>query len=212
MLLSLLLACGGPDGAATTDPKDTAPDAGCADVTQVAGAGSVAGDGTASGLRYCWDTDPAHGTWDRTAAVACQTDPRTHVGACEVTDAASECAEDADCGAGRFCGADGPGCACYDPCIDDDDCGVGNACLCAVEVYADTTHTLGINTCVPAECRTGADCTSGTCGVALDACGEVVGLQCRAANDACRDDADCDGGRCAWDGSAFACAAEGACE
>jgi len=67
------------------------------------------------------------------------------------------CNEDADCGedpSGRCNGLFGQVCCTYDQCITDDDCGADSACLCGA-------GPADQNLCVPAFCRTNADCEEG---------------------------------------------------
>jgi hypothetical protein len=67
---------------------------------------------------------------------------------------------------------------------------VGEACL-------RPEHGLGLGIplpqCVPAECRTGADCASGECGLAAYPASQTQALRlvCRTPDDECRVDADC---------------------
>ncbi|MEE2787213.1 MAG: ferritin-like domain-containing protein [Myxococcota bacterium] len=90
-------------------------------------------------------------------------------------------------------------CACRYPCETDDDCGRGQVCLCA--------NVRGASAqCVPAGCRTNADCDSGECAIQfINGCpGELV-VQCRTDRDTCRTDADCPDGQCGFRQGRFAC-------
>jgi hypothetical protein len=75
-------------------------------------------------------------------------------------------------------------------CSTDDDCGQGFACLCGHE-YA--------NRCVPAECRSTADCNGGKClvsrGAADDECCDRghLGLVCSRSESTCQHGGDCPG-------------------
>lgn len=126
-----------------------------------------------------------------------------------------ECAKDEDCKSGRngrcmhrvqqvqanIVGSENR-CE-YDACGSDGDCGAGMACLCAGELGAKTS----VNICIPADCKTDADCHGYSCSptfVALDK-GECrsesqpyQGLRCHTPDDRCVDDEDCNGGECVY--------------
>jgi hypothetical protein len=95
-------------------------------------------------------------------------------------------------------------CSCEYPCREDADCGPGSACLCSSGVpnaCADG-HSVGESQCVPADCRTDADCGGLFCGVSLTQCGSTDGLFCHTLEDECQGDADCpddSNSRCAFD-------------
>jgi hypothetical protein len=79
-------------------------------------------------------------------------------------------------------------------CSSDSDCGLGKACVCG------GLSGLGIaNRCIPAECRTGADCVDAPCllslGSAPDDCCLFgnAGLFCGRKDSTCLDGEDCPG-------------------
>jgi hypothetical protein len=92
----------------------------------------------------------------RVEALAC---PQPPAEACvPVAGDESTCASHEDCGDGA-CVAGPIGCACRAAtCATDGDCADGFACACGGFL-----ELLPRNTCVPADCRTGADCDSGEC-------------------------------------------------
>jgi hypothetical protein len=117
------------------------------------------------------------------------------------------CLVDADCterpnGMCLVQGGDGAVCDCKYACASDADCDPGTVCV-PPEIWEPLPSFAQ---CVQAGCITDADCPSGECGVATydDGCGAGASLGCRAADDVCRLDVDCDeavdgGDRCSWD-------------
>lgn len=115
-----------------------------------------------------------------------------------------DCRSDEDCKAGRNgrCSGGGhtvPHCS-YDACARDEDCGAQKACAC------DPSEG---NACVPANCRTDADCGGRGCSpTAAEMCGNmggVAGFYCRTEDDECVSNEDCtsDGsGLCVYDANA----------
>jgi len=103
------------------------------------------------------------------------------------------CLYDSDCTdqSGGYCYGSGYSCDCIYTCTTDDDCGPGQACVC------DSTNTnyIGLftilNRCVPAGCRTDADCGGTTCGLSIDVCKDVRNLACHGPDDTCSSDLDC---------------------
>lgn len=79
-------------------------------------------------------------------------------------------------------------------CTTDDECGAGFACLCG---WLQTR--LLKNQCVPAECRSSADCNGGKCLINLDfadACcpyGHQLELVCSRSASTCDEGGDCPG-------------------
>ncbi len=146
--------------------------------------------GADSGFVRCAD-----GTLNRSTAVA--TVPAYAGSACIGDEEYLSCTTDADCTAAPygFCAhedlvpSDEASCGCVYSCTTDDDCGDGSACVpknIGPRVYA--------TVCVPADCRTDADCDSGECGLSSynDGCGTTTRLQCRDDRvDECRADTDC---------------------
>lgn len=92
---------------------------------------------------------------------------------------------------------EGPECYVRVGCETDADCATGEACLCAASVETGTPATSIISRCIPAKCRTDADCGERQCGLSTP-CREFprYSLHCRTADDECGSDDDCDGGTC----------------
>ncbi|MFZ5479772.1 MAG: hypothetical protein ACOZNI_23610 [Myxococcota bacterium] len=181
----------------------TEPELVCEELTQ---------DGSPSGIEYC---SGRGGELNRVEAVACTSDPRENVGACDQSDEGSACSEDGDCGEGSICGRDdwdGIGCECFRVCETDADCEPDEACVCAAS--AGDVSTRVWNTCLPADCRTGADCESGTCGVSLDLCGwAAAALACRSDADECAAVGDCeDADLCILADGAWSCEEQATCD
>jgi hypothetical protein len=200
MLCGFALAgCGGadeaddnPDGSADTDTDvdtdtdtdsdtdtdtDTDADAGlCADAVDIMQPAPDGGAEIPTGIEECAD-----GSRHRYAAIAC-TDLADGNGC--VDSACGGCPEGQLC-QGTYYGD----CLCITPCATDAECADGEACVCQ---QAGTWATR----CMPAGCRTDADCGEFECGVGVDACDHANGLWCRTAADACHGDAQCDGNYC----------------
>lgn len=102
--------------------------------------------------------------------------------ACHGDEQERACEADADCTAGangRCLRQDGgfyQSCRCLYACAGDADCASDKVCV-PIEV----TDGAERSSCVPATCRTGADCASGACGLAdyHDGCFRVSELRCR---------------------------------
>jgi hypothetical protein len=122
---------------------------------------------------------------------------------CMVPSGGGSCALDSDCTAGldgRCAFVNNAGCACgYDACATDADCGVGTACFCRPE-YSGVGVAFAPTRCLPSNCRTDADCTSGYCSPSEDASiasgcgGRPLGNYCHTSSDECGVDTDCLGG------------------
>jgi hypothetical protein len=122
--------------------------------------------------------------------------------ACSGTEQTITCTSDADCTAGPHgrCVSTSTledagvvtACGCHYACASDVECGAGDVCICGGAVSLGDSWSQ----CAPASCTSGADCASGHCGVSeyFDGCRMNVSLSCRAATDACHDDADCASG------------------
>lgn len=143
-----------------------------------------------------------NGSIHRASAVSCDT--RIDQPACRGDEDHLSCKADSDCrdaASGRCIagtGQIGTYCGCEYACATDSDCESGEACVCATE--ANEKHSV----CVPATCKTDADCGGQVCGVSRyhNGCGNTVQLACRTADDTCHSDADCGkesrpGGQCA---------------
>ncbi len=181
-------------------------------------------DGTRSGFDTCRAADGAFASLNRIESVACSGDPRATVPACVDThgDAYGDCVTDADCLDEGVCGhlANGwAGCECWSVCTSDAECGAEEACLCALSPipsapYATSVlHAATANQCVPARCRTGADCESGECGASFSPCGGIIGFYCRTKSDECRGQDDCGSGAvCTSIGGIWTCVETDLCE
>ena len=195
-LLSLSSACPGvePPAADAGSLPTTTPDAGpCAD--------PPAGYGLNNAC-----AEPQH----RHTAVACTPTPPADCSPHPEPEF-NDCLEDADCSSNVCKNNPDGGCFCGAPdCTTDEDCGAGFACICG------GIPGMYRNACLPAACRTDADCASGRCllslstGSDLPCCdyGDFGGLFCATPADECEDDNNCDPGEsCAWrsDLGHFAC-------
>ena len=108
----------------------------------------------------------------------------------------SECPSDATCGDNKVCYL-------APDCDGDSDCGAGNACICAGVVGV--SAAVAYNQCVPAECRSDADCGGYSCTASnVDPCGSLGGLYCHTERDECARHSDCGDRLCAFDTSARA--------
>lgn len=155
----------------------------------------------------------------REIAVACAfADERP---SCLVGDGA--CSTDGDCGTGACLPTSlaAGSCVCIDPCTTDDDCGAAEACLCRSGFAAgpqggETFFERSM--CIPADCRTDADCPTGSlCGLSMDPCSLGESLHCHTNDDECHGFEDCSGpnqGMCGWNEieQRWTCFSFGACE
>jgi hypothetical protein len=101
----------------------------------------------------------------------------------------TRCSSDRECPSGSTCG---PNLFCLQEaeCEEDSQCGTGETCACAGSFAY--TGVVGFNQCVPAECRSDADCGGYSCGVSnVDACGSLGGLFCHSETDECSLHSDC---------------------
>jgi hypothetical protein len=138
-----------------------------------------------SGLRQenCGD----YGAWVRTTAEECLFgDAGRQFLTCSEP-YPQECAVDDDChaGDGQCDGYDhGSGCFCEYECRVDGDCAPGHVCLCAAS--PGSSALVPTTTCLPANCRTNADCSEGLpCTLSRGECYGVTGLYCRTPDDLC---------------------------
>lgn len=177
-LVVALSACNGddaddqPDGSADTDADSGL----CADAVEVMQPGPDGGAEIPTGIEECAD-----GSAHRYAAIACTSD------SFDEPLCAEGCNEGAGCPDGQRCVASYGSedyCTCITPCAGDADCGPDEACLCA-----ETQDWITL--CLPASCRTDADCDGFECGVSRDCCG-IRRLMCRTGDDACHGDAQCE--------------------
>lgn len=146
------------------------------------------------------------GSVHRHTQVACNV--REVYDPCVDWDDLSSCKEDAHCVdfASGFCEQawlfDGGRCECVYPCTTDDECGPGGACVCPLRGPTDFELGLAyqrVAACMPANCRTDADCPGTRCAVSVGGCYDVEGLYCHTPEDECEGHADCPGGgRCAY--------------
>ena len=128
---------------------------------------------------------------------------------CDIeTNPPGACTDDADCGGafvgGGLClashswGGD-DACRCFPlSCLQDDECGSGSACECGAISGGGCNSPDGplecSHHCVPAECRTDADCDGGFCSPSYaDCCGAFVeSWACHfPGRDECLSDAEC---------------------
>jgi hypothetical protein len=197
--LALLPACGGgdevddqPDGSADTDTDtDTDTDADTDTESGWGGPGSGMCDGVL-GVQLLADggaSDTPLGIERCPGDIFHRYDNPTCLAASEI-----ECTLSEDCGGdcppGDVCSDYNYGeCACITPCASDDDCDPGEICLCRSTGMGTVGPGYGVANvvqhCVPAGCRTDADCAPYRCGVAIGSCGGVIGTQCHTAIDAC---------------------------
>jgi hypothetical protein len=101
---------------------------------------------------------------------------------------------DGGCPPGEACANDLWGCVCVTPCMNDDDCDPGEICLCAFTApggLVPVSVSNGARRCIPADCRTDADCAPYRCGIAIGACGGVAGARCHTALDGCEGSDPC---------------------
>jgi len=86
-------------------------------------------------------------------------------------------------------------CACQYPCEVDGDCAPNAACLCASGVAVEGGYEgyVPFSQCVPAGCRTDADCGEFRCALSPGICGwgTLTGLFCRTPDDECAAEQDC---------------------
>jgi hypothetical protein len=113
------------------------------------------------------------------------------------------------------------GVECYEPygCEQDTDCNDAEVCVCASGVRAsDEDGFLSVQSlsiCVPADCKTDADCGDQECGAIEHDCGgTIVGFACRTPEDECHGPGECAGGLCNYDESRgrWLCGEYSACE
>lgn len=203
ILLSMGAGCLGDSPGDKTDDSDSTSPVACEGSTPITDS-----SGVATGFERCAD-----GTIHRASAVG--TDKTISAESCRGDETYQSCSTDADCtarpngkcihddyvelgGKSRDTGGNQEGCNCAYSCASDADCNAGEACVPPGLVSDEVSWAQ----CVPAECKTDADCTSAECALTTydDGCSYQTYLTCREATDACRTDADCtDGKPCAAD-------------
>ena len=159
--------------------------------------GGTSDTGAASGVstRDAGAPPPGH----RANAVACGPSPapsdppsNSSADACRVQ---SDCVKQGKNGHCVFDHHLGSNACEYDQCLSDSDCN-GGACLCADSSNDGSRFT---NACLPAECRTDADCgQDGFCVLAFTAC-SLDGYYCSRPTDACSPSRACAEGQCVYD-------------
>ncbi len=186
-LIGALAACSRPSVEPSDDAGASPSDAGIDPLTAACTAVPQAtfDDAGPSGIARCDET-----TFVRTGPPSCSL--------AVAAPGDGWCAVDQICRAHDECGADAlcvvtdglqMQCGCAATCVEDGDCAVDEACFCAATTIVRTLRPR----CVPATCRSAADCGGRHCGVVLNACGAVEGLACRTDDDACEGADDCTG-------------------
>lgn len=157
-----------------------------------------------AGLARCPD-DTVH----RHTAVMC-----AHPYEPNVCDERGGCDEPCDGLGDGSCTEQYPGyCRCAFPCSSDADCSADAACLCASGIGDE--EVINTTECMPANCRTDADCDGFECGLSPDFCFGAEGLFCRSAADECVAQSDCPPGKhCSFetDVQRWVCIDTGTCE
>ncbi|PIE05451.1 MAG: Tenascin, partial [Sorangium cellulosum] len=143
--------------------------------------------GKPSGFVLCED-----GTKNRVSKEICDT--VTSLEACRGDEQSTvNCLTDSDCTDKPYgkCvslsaeGFESDYCGCVYACSTDSDCKGNDVCVCA--------GVAGASHCAGSSCTINDDCVSNECSVSVydNGCNETTTLHCRAADDACRTDADC---------------------
>ena len=112
------------------------------------------------------------------------------------TEGSAECDTDSDCPPEARCLGSKPytWCRYAGVCTDNSDCPSGNACFCALDVSPEGSILQEVNTCLPAECETSADCGGFPCVASRHHC--FAGFQgsfCHGSADECQSSNDCEG-------------------
>lgn len=198
------------------DDDDTIGGDGDADADAGAACGMlVSREGTPTGIEAC--PGPLHEAdyySVEDASCATSVDEGSLCGppeACPIDPAnPSACAEGEHC---AYSDINLGGCVCERPCARDDDCGDGFACVCEGRaVVGPSEHGLFKSRCVPADCRTDADCPEGRCAISVGRCTVPRRLACRGEDDACSTHRDCAGGLCSISDGEWACVPWQECE
>jgi len=206
---ALLPACSnnGSSGSGDTDSDDEWPgpgSGGCdgVDVMQLLADGNVSD--VPVGIERC-DGEIIH----RYGNPSCIAEPEI---LCTDDDGCLDYAVDGGCPPGDAC-ADSVllgGCHCITPCVTDDGCDSDEICLCPFEGWNGAGPGYSINNsvrqCIPAGCRTDADCAPYRCGIVIGDCGGLASAQCHTEFDECEGADQCSGAdnfspRCSFDPS-----------
>ena len=156
-----------------------------------------------SGLAECSD-----GSYVRVASAQCaasesvdrcpvEGEPACKVGAVDCPDLASPV-----CSSSQVLWGHSVDCACYESCQSDADCPAGTLCMCGSKGDEMNAVVPTSNRCVPAECRTDADCSGPGAHCVMQAPRSLAEAQfyCRDATDKCQGDDDCGSSeRCLYD-------------
>ncbi len=142
-----------------------------------------------SGVEICPDYS-AH----RYESVSCISEYKPFLFLCDT------CNGGAGCSAGKTCISYQSNCSCYKLCMSDDDCDLGEACLCGLVgpqniSYSPYGFRNSIPRCLPANCRTDADCGGYRCGISQDGCGQITGLRCHTKESMCEGASQCPSSR-----------------
>ena len=104
-----------------------------------------------------------------------------------------------------------------DHCRTDTDCPANSACVWRLNAPpAPGSGYSHASRCLPAQCKSAADCKDGPCAVSLSVCGVAEGLYCHSKVDLCRSTAACegDGGICSYslENHRFECVKHAVCD
>jgi hypothetical protein len=175
---------GGMSNGTTSSPTETAAGAGAVGVTS-----SIAALRTCTLLRQIGGVSICHEGWSHRSSDADCPSMLPRDGDCGSDRESTLCRTDADCSEqpNGYChhsmlGMYDDGCSCRYGCVRDSDCSAGMICFCDDPV----------GTCLPASCRTDADCTDGFCASydSYPTC-HSTNLACTTAQDECTSDSDC---------------------
>jgi hypothetical protein len=108
-----------------------------------------------------------------------------------------------NCDEGEVFYSNGDYCICVAACASDADCADDQLCLCGLSGVGGggIAGMGGIQRCIPATCRSDADCGEYRCGLGLSGCHGFERADCHTANDECEGSEQCDNRRCAYSSS-----------